>query len=281
MRATFAVILARGLGTRLQQDDGTALDAAQAQAATAGRKPLVPVLGRPLLDYALSALADAGVMDVVLVIAPGESPLRDRYERDEPPARLRVRFAVQDEPRGTAHALLAARGAVCASLGAPVDEAGHRHFLMCNADNLYSVAAIRALVELTGPGLIAYEADALVRESGLDAARVARFALLQLAGDGALADLVEKPESGHPLLLAPKRWVSMNLWRFRDTIFDECAAVQPSPRGELELVDAVRRALRRGERFTAIPRAEAVLDLTHRRDLAALEARLAGVVPRP
>ncbi len=281
MRATFAVVLARGLGTRLQQDDGTPLAEAQRAAALRGSKPLVPVAGRPLLDYALSALADAGVTDAVLVVAPGDSPLRERYEREYPPTRLRLRFAVQDEPRGTADALLAARDAVCAPLGAPVDAEGHRHFLMCNADNLYAPAAIRALVELPGPGLIAYEADALLRESGLDAARVARFALLQLAADGTLAEIVEKPEAGHALLLAPRRWVSMNLWRFRETIFSACAAVAPSSRGELELADAVRAAIRQGERFVAIPRAEAVLDLTHRRDVAALEERLRGVLPHP
>ena len=115
MRATLAVILARGLGTRLRHEDGTALDAAQSAAAAAGSKGLVPLAGRPLLDYLLHELAEGGVRDVVLVVPPGDSPLRDRYERDAVPSRLGVRFAVQDAPRGTAHALLAAREAVCAA----------------------------------------------------------------------------------------------------------------------------------------------------------------------
>jgi len=281
MRATLAVILARGLGTRLRADDGTPLDAGQAAAASAGAKGLVPLAGRPLLDFVLHELADGGVRDVVLVVPPGDSPLRTRYDVEHPPARLRVRFAVQEEPRGTAQALLSAREAVCAALGAPADTGGRRHFLMCNADNLYAASAIEALVDARGPGVIAYDANALVRDSGIEAERVSRFALLDVGDDDMLRDIVEKPEPGHPLLNAEPRWVSMNLWRFRDTIFDACAAISPSPRGELELADAVREAMRRGERFAVHRRAEAVYDLTHRRDIAALEARLAGRVPKP
>ncbi|WKW12993.1 sugar phosphate nucleotidyltransferase [Pseudogemmatithrix spongiicola] len=281
MRATLAVILARGLGTRLRADDGTALDAGQAAAASAGTKGLVPLAGRPLLDFVLHELAEGGVRDVVLVVPPGDSPLRTRYDVEHPPARLRVRFAVQEEPRGTAQALLSAREAVCAALGAPSDTGGRRHFLMCNADNLYAAPAIEALVDARGPGVIAYDADALVRDSGIEAERVSRFALLDIGDDDMLRDIVEKPEQGHPLLKATPRWVSMNLWRFRDTIFDACTAISPSPRGELELADAVREAMRRGERFAVHRRAEAVFDLTHRRDIATLEARLAGRVPKP
>ncbi len=282
MRATLAVILARGLGTRLRRDDDSAsLDATQSQVAASGVKGLMPVAGRPLLDYALHALADGGVRDVVFVVAPGDSPLRQRYEIDEVATRVRVRFAVQDEPRGTAHALLAARDAVCAPLGASADSEGVRHFLMCNADNLYSAAAIESLVDLRGPGLIAYDAEALVREGGLEPERVQRFALADVSADGMLLDIVEKPADDHRLLRAKQRWVSMNLWRFTDRIFEACAAVAPSTRGELELVDAVRLSMAQGERYRALTRAEAVLDLTQRRDVSVLSERLAGVQPRP
>jgi glucose-1-phosphate thymidylyltransferase len=241
----------------------------------------MPLAGRPLLDYALHALADGGVRDVVFVVPPGDSALRQRYDEDAQPARLRVRFAVQDEPRGTANALLAAREAVSAPLGASSDDHGRRHFLMCNADNLYSAAAIESLVDLRGPGLVAYDADALVREGGMEAERVRSFALVDVSEDGMLNAIVEKPSAEHPLMKAKHRWVSMNLWRFTDAIFDACASVQPSSRGELELADAVRISMERGESYRALTRAEAVLDLTHRRDVAALSARLHGVVPRP
>lgn len=280
-RATLAVILARGLGSRLRADDGAALTPAQGVAAAAGAKGVMPVAGRPFLDYLLHELAEAGVTDVVFVVAPDDPFIRQRYENEAPPSRVRVRFAVQEEPRGTAHALLAARDAVCAALGAPTDDTHRRHFLMCNADDLYPSAAVRALVELDGPGVIAFDADAVLAGGLMDPARLRAFALLDIDDEGALREIVEKPPADHPLALADTRWVSMNLWRFTDAIFADCATVHPSVRGELELADAVRHAIARGERFRAVPQHVAVPGLTHRRDVAALEALLAGWVPRP
>lgn len=285
MRATLAVILARGLGTRLKAEEGALLAAplspAQERAAAAGSKGMMPVAGRPFLDHVLHELADGGVVDVVFVVAPDDELIRQRYDEEAPPKRLRVRYAVQDEPLGTAHALLAARSAVCASLGASADASGARHFLMCNADDLYPAAAVCDLVELDGPGLVAFAADALTADGAMEPERVQRFALLDIAPDDTLRDIVEKPAADHPLVGARERWVSMNLWRFTDSIFDDCAAIAPSPRGELELADAVRRAIGRGIHFTAVREHLAVPDLTHRRDVAALEQRLAGRVARP
>jgi glucose-1-phosphate thymidylyltransferase len=217
----------------------------------------------------------------VFVVAPDDTLIRQRYDTDASPSRLRVRFAVQQEPCGTAHALLAARDAVCAALGAPTDDEHHRHFLMCNADDLYPSASVRALVELGGPGLVAFDAEALLAGGTMEPARIRAFALLGIGDDGTLTEIVEKPPEDHPLALADTRWVSMNLWRFTDAIFDDCTAVQPSARGELELADAVRHAMARGERFMTVPQHVAVPGLTHRRDVAALDALLAGWVPRP
>jgi glucose-1-phosphate thymidylyltransferase len=72
----------------------------------------------------------------------------------------------------------------------------------------------------------------------------------------------------------------MNLWRFTSEIFVDCAAVRPSPRGELELTDAVRRAMHRSTRFAAPGVRLPVLDLSRRSDVPAVEARLVGRVPR-
>ena len=56
---TKAVILARGLGTRMRRGARVAnLDAAQRAAADAGVKGMIPI-DRPFLEYAISALADA------------------------------------------------------------------------------------------------------------------------------------------------------------------------------------------------------------------------------
>ena len=275
MRATTAVILARGLGTRMRAAEDAVLSAEQRGAAALGAKGLMPIAGRPLLDYVLHELADGGVRDVVFVIAPGEQGMRERYGRVAPPSRLTVRFAEQAEPRGTADALLAARASVN----------GAESLLMLNADNLYPSASVRPLVALGSPGLVAYEAGALVEQGNIDAERVLQFALVDVDETGHLRDIVEKPGPDHPLVRASgantDRWVSMNLWRFEASIFDDCAAVTPSVRGELELVDAVRAALARGVRFRVVRQRLGVLDLSRQGDVPRVEALLAGRAAQP
>src|SRR5512139_529817 len=103
-----AVILARGLGTRMRRaDPGAPADAAQARMADAGIKAMIPI-GRPFLDYVVSALADAGYTRACLVIGPEHALVRDYYTQAVHPTRISVDFAIQAEPRGTADAVLSA-----------------------------------------------------------------------------------------------------------------------------------------------------------------------------
>ena len=65
----------------------------------------------------------------------------------------------------------------------------------------------------------------------------------------------------------------MNAFGFTSEIFAACRRITPSPRGELEIVDAVR-ALRCP--VSVLPATGAVLDLSRREDIAEVEARLSG-----
>ena len=274
VRTTQAVILARGLGSRMRRETeagGASLTAEQRRAAASGAKGMMPLGARPFLDYVLSALADAGVETVTLVIAPEAHEIRDYFGCDHVPERVQVRFAVQMEPRGTADAVYAARGIV--------DDAP---FLVLNSDNYYPVAAYRDLAAIGASGLVAFEAETLVRESRLEPERVLRYALIDADDDGWLRTVREKPSEDDPLARRAERWVSMNLWSFTPVIFEACARVRPSPRGELEIQDAVNLAVRElGERFRVLKMHAAVLDLSSRADVAFVAERMAGIDPRP
>jgi dTDP-glucose pyrophosphorylase len=272
-RTTQAVILAAGLGTRMRREaeQGPALSAEQRAAAASGAKAMMPLGARPFLDYVLSALADAGITEVVLVIGPEHHQLREYFTTVAPPERVRVRFAVQQTPRGTADAVLAARGVA--------DDAP---FLVLNSDNYYPVRAYSDLAALGASGLIAFEAETLVHEGGIEPERVFKYALVDATDDGWLRAIHEKPDADDPLARRAERWVSMNVWSFTPVIFDACERVRPSARGELELQEAVTIAMRDlGERFRVLPMRAGVLDLSSRADVALVAARLAGVVPRP
>ena len=262
-----AVILARGLGTRMRRDAGDApLTEQQRRAADLGVKSLMPV-GRPFLDYVIGGLADAGVTRVCLVVAPDHDAIREHYERALRPERVRITFAVQDEPRGTADAVLAAE---------PYVE--RATFLALNGDNYYPVDAYRQLLACEGPALAGFDRDALVQESNIDVERVRQYALLRVSRDGYLEDIVEKPDDPTAALFGARALVSMNLWSFTPRIFEACRRVAPSSRGELELPAAVRVATRElGERFRVVPVSRGVLDLSNRRDVAIVTDRLRGV----
>jgi glucose-1-phosphate thymidylyltransferase len=265
---TRAVILARGLGTRMRRNDDTRLTPEQARAAEAGAKAMFPV-GRPFLDYVLSALADAGITDVCIVVAPNDTALQHRYRDELDLERLHIVFAFQREPKGTANALLAAR-----------DFARDANVLVLNADNYYPVEVVRALSALGSPGVPGFDAKALVELGHIDAERVRAYALLQVDTDGYLIDIVEKPDAAtfDRLGDAP---VSMNLWSTPPAIFDACDRVAPSARGELELPDAVRIAVRNYQvKFKVLPFALGVLDLSGRADVPAITARLQGTPVR-
>ena len=298
MSTTRAVVLARGLGTRMREADPDAqLTEEQQRAADAGLKPMMRVNGRPFLDYVLSALADAGLTEVALVVAPDHEALRQYYAAIAPPSRIRLDYVVQDEPRGTANALLAAEAWAAGEM-----------FLALNADNLYPAAVLADLARLAGPGLPAFERDDLVRSGNIPAERIKSFALIEVDDDGYLTGIIEKPpvelppEGGSrespreavPGVATPKEalvasafrrkdrvLVSMNCWHFDARIFAACRDVPRSVRGEFELPEAVGLAITRGVRFKALAAHGAVLDLSRRADAAEVERRLTGIVPNP
>ena len=271
-----AMVLARGLGTRMRaQDPGVTLTPEQRRAADAGLKAMIPVNGRPFLDYLLGALADAGILDVALVVAPEHGEVRRHYTQIAPPSRITISFVVQDLPLGTADAIRAAE-----------PWAGTLPFLAMNADNLYPVEALRMLASLDEPGLPAFDRDDLVRTSNIPEERILSFALIDVDPDGYLRAIVEKPgppEGGHYRRASThgSSFISMNCWRFDARIFGACRDVPRSARGEQEVPEAVALALTRGVRFRAFPAKGPVLDLSRRGDTTDVAQRLAGVTPRP
>ncbi len=268
---TRAIILARGLGTRMRSaDPGAALTPDQQRAADAGLKAMMPIAGRPFLDHVLSSAADAGLTRLAIVVAPDHRELRRYYEVASPPARVAVDFVVQAEPRGTADAVAAAERWTQGD-----------GFLVMNADNLYPPAALAALRGLTEPGLAAFDGDDLVRTGNIPAGRVRAFALVEQDDRGYLTRILEKPSVDDVARLGGAARVSMNCWRFDERIFDACRAVRPSARGELELPSAVAVAIDRGVAFKVVPAGGPVLDLSQRADAPDLTRRLAGTTPRP
>ncbi|MCR4410805.1 MAG: sugar phosphate nucleotidyltransferase [Thermoguttaceae bacterium] len=261
-----AVILARGLGTRMRRAEaGVALDPRQQAMADAGVKAMMPI-DRPFLDYVLSALADAGYRRVCLVVAPEHDVIR-RYYEGLRPRRIAIDYAVQREPKGTADAVAAAE-----------EFAAGDPFLVINADNYYPIEALARLRGLAGCGTALFEQEAMFAGSNIAPERIRQFAVGQIDGSSLLQRIVEKPDEAALAALPRPLWISMNCWRFGPAIFEACRSIRPSKRGEYELPDAVQHLIDVvREPFHVITVRAPVLDLTCRKDVATIAPKLAGV----
>lgn len=262
MSVTKAVVMARGLGSRMRRDADATLAPEQAEAAASGAKAMMPVGERPFLDHSLSRLAASGITDVCLVVAPDDEAIRAHYDATEL-SRLRVTYAVQQEPRGTADAIAAA-----------ADFVGGDRFVAVNGDNLYPVPALRALMAAPGSAAVGFAPSVLISESNIPQERLDAFAVLTRDADGSLTAIVEKPTPEQAASFGPHPMVSMNCWLFEPSILEACRSVEASVRGEFEVVDAVRALVSQGVRFDVIPVAAGVLDLSSRSDVAAVTAFL-------
>lgn len=261
-----AVILAAGRGSRLRRHrpDDPELSPRQAAAAAVGAKGAVPLLGRSFLERQLRILRDVGIREVCVVVGPGADPVR-AHVQSLPAGDMDLRFAVQETPTGSAGALLAAR-----------DLVGGRSCLVLNGDNLYPWASLRRLLKVEGDAALCFQAAGLIREAGMTRERVGAFALVEVDGAGRLQALREKPGEEAVARGGPEALVSMNCWRFTPGIFDACARVGLSVRGEAELPAAVLLRVREeGLEVQVLASAEGVLDLTSRADIPRLETLLA------
>jgi glucose-1-phosphate thymidylyltransferase len=266
-----AVILARGLGTRMQKPDTSAkLDRDQTAVAGSGVKAMIPI-GRPFLDYVLSALADAGFRRVCLVIGPEHQQMRDYYAVQAPPRRIRIDFAIQEKPLGTADAVLAASEFV-----------GKDLFLAINSDNYYPPEVLKNMRDFGQAGVALFDRDRLVAESNIPEDRVLKFSVASMNQGGYLERIFEKPGQDVVCRLGSPLYVSMNCWIFSPSIFEACRRIRPSARGELELTDAVQYTIDvLKERLKALIFRTRVLDLSSRSDIAAVAERLRDLNPDP
>jgi len=233
--------------------------------AATGVKAMIPI-DRPFLDYVLHGLAEAGYTQICLVIGPEHDQMRDYYGKTLQCNRITIDFAVQVEPLGTADAVLAAE-----------TFAADDSVLVINSDNYYPIEALAGLRQLDGPGLAVFEREAMIAGGNIPPDRVTKFAVVESDAQGYMTRIIEKPDQKTLDALPEPICVSMNCWRFDPAIFTACRAITPSPRGELELPDAVQYAMDSlQQRFTALVIKAPVLDVSSRSDIAAVAEKLAG-----
>lgn len=206
------VVLSGGSGTRLRP------------ITYSMAKQLVPVANQPILHYGLRDLAAAGVTQVAVIISPETGDHIRRSVGDGAEFGLDITWIVQDEPAGLAHAL------GCALPWVDGDDV-----LMYLGDNLVKdgVADIVEDYRAHGPNCQIL----LTRVDDPSA-----FGVAELDSEGRVHRLVEKPSRPRSDLAL------VGVYLFDHHIAEAVAAIEPSPRGELEITDAIQWLIDHGHR---------------------------------
>jgi bifunctional UDP-N-acetylglucosamine pyrophosphorylase/glucosamine-1-phosphate N-acetyltransferase len=169
---------------------------------------MLPVANRPMLEHLLCAVRDAGITDFIFVVGYEEAAVR-HYFGDGSAFGVQVRYVTQKRQRGTGDAVMSAEPHL------------KGRFLLLNGDMILSLEDIRSI--LSSPDQVL---GVCYSEHPQD------FGVVTVHS-GTVTGLEEKSENPKSNL------INAGIYLFDMDIFSNLAGIVPSPRGELELTDAL------------------------------------------
>ncbi|SFS96682.1 sugar phosphate nucleotidyltransferase [Halostagnicola kamekurae] len=227
-----AVVLAAGEGRRLEP------------LTNRRPKPMIPVANRPILEYVVSAIADAGLEKIVLVVGYQQERIRN-YFGDGDDWGIDIEYVVQKKQLGTAHAVLQAESAVSNS------------FLVLNGDRLVDASLVERVRSETegsdGPVM------AITRTE-----HASDYGVVTVADDRVTA-ITEKPTDP-----VASELINAGVYGFEPSIFDAIRST-PTDRGELAITTTLERVAA-DQPIRAVRYRGRWLDVSHLWDLLAVNA---------
>ena len=205
-----ALVLSGGAGTRLRPITHTSA------------KQLVPVANKPILEFGLEAIREAGIDDVGIIVGETHEEIR-AHVGDGSQYGIKVTYIHQPEPLGLAHAVLTA-----------ADYLGDDDFVMYLGDNLIAGGITEFVEQFRSEPSSAQILLARVRDPE-------RFGVAELDEAGNVSRLVEKPKEPVSDLAL------VGVYLFSSRILEASRTIEPSARGELEITDAIQWLIDAGD----------------------------------
>lgn len=209
-----ALVLSGGKGTRLRPLTFTLA------------KQLIPLANKPVLGYVLDQVAEIGITQVGIIIAPETGQYVKEYVKEGKEWGFSLAYIPQ-KPLGLAHAVKTANSFLQKD-----------HFIMCLGDNLQ------------GRGLTTYvqkfkkeKMDALILLKEVE--DPTKFGVAILDEKANIIELVEKPKKPKSNLAIVGTYI------FSNNIFNAIDQIKPSARGELEITDAIQEMINMGFKVKA------------------------------
>ncbi|MFF0259042.1 glucose-1-phosphate thymidylyltransferase [Streptomyces microflavus] len=204
-----ALVLSGGMGIRLRPFTHSS------------PKQLVPVAGKAVLEHVLNNIRETGITEIGIVVGDSGDRIGEAIG-DGSRFGARITYIHQEEPLGLAHCVVVAR-----------EFLGDDDFLMYLGDNMLPegiTSVARSFARERPPAQIVVQK---VADPGA-------FGVAEVDAEGTVVRLVEKP-------VTPVSDLALiGVYFFTAAIHEAVASIEPSPRGELEITDALQWLVGRG-----------------------------------
>ncbi|ASY20711.1 glucose-1-phosphate thymidylyltransferase [Candidatus Planktophila dulcis] len=202
-----AILLAGGTGTRIWP------------LSAAVNKHLLPVYDKPMIYYPLTTLMLAGASEILVITAREAKEAIEKLLGNGSKWGLSITYAIQERPGGIPEAFILA----------PEYFRDNSVILMLGDNLLYGMGLGESLNQnskLVGGKIFAYKVS-----------NPEEYGVVVLGPNGQPTRIVEKPDSPISNLAIP------GLYFFDSSVYDRVQSIQPSRRGELEIVDILNSYL--------------------------------------